>query len=92
MAVVRDCNPPAKAGDGLRYESGYMEYEMPKMKTNRAAAKRFRTTAKGRVKRGQSHFSHILTKKSSKRKRHLRADAFIADSDMASIKKLLPYS
>ena len=64
---------------------------MPKMKTNRAAAKRFRTTAKGRVKRGQSHFSHILTKKSSKRKRHLRAAAVIADSDMASIKKLLPY-
>ena len=45
---------------------------MPKIKTNRAAAKRFRATGTGKYKRGQSHKRHILTKKSSKRKRQLR--------------------
>ena len=64
---------------------------MPKLKTNRGAAKRFRSTSKGRFKRAQSHCNHILTKKSSKRKRHLRADANVADADMASVRKLLPY-
>ena len=63
---------------------------MPKMKTNRGAAKRFRKTANG-FKRAQSHFAHILTKKSSKRKRHLRHAQQIAEGDMRSIKKLLPY-
>jgi len=65
---------------------------MPKMKTNRAAAKRFRTTAKGRVKRGQSHFAHILTKKSSKRKRHGRDASQVADADVAAVRKLMPYA
>ena len=46
---------------------------MPKLKTNRAAAKRFKSTARGGYKHGQSHKRHILTKKSSKRKRPLRA-------------------
>ena len=64
---------------------------MPKLKTNRGAAKRFRSTGKGRFKRAQSHFNHILTKKSSKRKRHLRADSQVAKADTASVKKLLPY-
>ena len=64
---------------------------MPKMKTNRGAAKRFRSTGKGGFKRGQSHCNHILTKKSSKRKRHLRADAVVAEADNASVKRLLPY-
>jgi len=44
---------------------------MPKLKTNRGAAKRFKKTATGKYKRSSSHMSHILTKKSSKRKRHL---------------------
>ena len=65
---------------------------MPKLKTNRGAAKRFRSNGKGRFKRAQSHFNHILTKKSSKRKRHLRADSVVADADRAGVKKLLPYS
>jgi large subunit ribosomal protein L35 len=64
---------------------------MPKMKTNRGAAKRFRSTGTGRFKRGQSHARHILTKKSTKRKRHLRADSTVAEADTASVKKLLPY-
>lgn len=63
---------------------------MPKLKTNRGAAKRFRRTAKG-FKRAQSHLNHILTKKSSKRKRHLRHSQQIAEGDVGSVKKLLPY-
>jgi large subunit ribosomal protein L35 len=68
-----------------------MEHKMPKLKTNRGAAKRFRSTGKGKFKRAQSHRRHILTKKTTKRKRHLRADAHIAESDVKSVKQLLPY-
>ena len=64
---------------------------MPKLKTNRGAAKRFRTTGKGKFKRAQSHFRHILTKKSSKRKRHGREAAHICDADMAAARKMMPY-
>jgi large subunit ribosomal protein L35 len=64
---------------------------MPKMKTNRGAAKRFRRTANG-FKAAQSHLNHILTKKSSKRKRQLGGMNQIEDSDVRSVKKLLPYA
>jgi large subunit ribosomal protein L35 len=64
---------------------------MPKMKTNRGAAKRFRATANG-FKRGQSYLNHILTKKSPKRKRQLRPNAQVADADVKAVRKLLPYS
>ena len=64
---------------------------MPKMKTNRGAAKRFRKNATGGFKRGKSHRRHILTKKSTKRKRHLRADAMVHDSDVRMLNRLLPY-
>ncbi len=65
---------------------------MPKMKTNRGAAKRFTRTATGKFKRAHSHLNHILTKKSTKRKRHLRASDLVKPADHAAIKKLLPYS
>jgi large subunit ribosomal protein L35 len=65
---------------------------MPKMKSNRGAAKRFRRTGSGGFKRAQSHLNHILTKKSTKRKRHLRAQAQIAESDVKSVRRMLPYS
>ena len=65
---------------------------MPKMKTNRGAAKRFRKTASGGFKRNQSHRRHILTKKSTKRMRQLRSPATVADCDVASVRKMLPYS
>jgi len=64
---------------------------MPKMKTNRGAAKRFRKTGSGRFKCKQAHLRHILTKKSSKRKRHLRSSNMIADSDLKMVRRLLPY-
>jgi large subunit ribosomal protein L35 len=65
---------------------------MPKMKTNRGAAKRFRKTGSGRFKCKQSHLRHILTKKSTKRKRHMRATSMIADSDLREVRRLLPYA
>ncbi|MEC9375348.1 MAG: 50S ribosomal protein L35 [Pseudomonadota bacterium] len=65
---------------------------MPKMKTNRGAAKRFRRTAKGGYKRAQSHLRHILTKKRSKRKRQLGVTAQVAECDVAAVNKMLPYS
>ncbi|UCG74338.1 MAG: 50S ribosomal protein L35 [Chromatiales bacterium] len=63
---------------------------MPKLKTNRGAAKRFRRSGKGGYKRAQSHLNHILTKKSSKRKRHLRPMAQVCDADLPGIRKLMP--
>ena len=65
---------------------------MPKLKTNRGAAKRFKKTSSGKYKRGSSHTNHILTKKSTKRKRHLRSSKLISGGDLKSVKKLLPYS
>ena len=65
---------------------------MPKMKTNRGAAKRFARTASGRFKRSQSHARHILTKKNTKRKRQLRSPQLIADCDTKMVTRMLPYS
>jgi large subunit ribosomal protein L35 len=64
---------------------------MPKLKTHKGAAKRFRTTANGKVKRGHSHARHILTKKTQKRKRNLDIDTLVSESDMERIKNMLPY-
>lgn len=65
---------------------------MPKMKTNRGAAKRFSKNASGKFKHRQSFRSHILTSKSSKRKRQLRSTIVIHGNDQKSIARLLPYS
>ncbi|MEM7401256.1 MAG: 50S ribosomal protein L35 [Pseudomonadota bacterium] len=65
---------------------------MPKLKTNRGAAKRFKKTASGGFKCKQSHLRHILTKKSTKRKRHLRSDSMIADADVKAVKQMLPFA
>jgi large subunit ribosomal protein L35 len=67
------------------------EGNMPKMKTNRGAAKRFRRTGSGKFKRAQSFRRHILTKKSTKRKRHLRDDAVVHDNDTRMLNRMLPY-
>ena len=64
---------------------------MPKMKTNSGAAKRFKRTASGGLKRAQSHRRHILTKKSTKRKRHLRSGEMVHASDVRMLNRLLPY-
>ena len=64
---------------------------MPKMKTHRGAAKRFRKTASGRFKRSKAFKSHILTKKSSKRKRKLRKTGYVSTAQEKVIRRLLPY-
>ncbi|MGA1867053.1 MAG: 50S ribosomal protein L35 [bacterium] len=63
---------------------------MPKIKTNRAAAKRFRFTAKGKIKGSKAYASHILTKKSRKLKRKLRKGRYVSSVDCAKIRRLLP--
>lgn len=65
---------------------------MPKMKTNRAAAKRFKKTASGKIKRKKAYHSHILTKKSAKRKRNLRKSGFISEADERRMNQLMPYN
>ncbi|PLX98068.1 MAG: 50S ribosomal protein L35 [Desulfuromonas sp.] len=64
---------------------------MPKIKTNRGAAKRFRKTGTGRVRRNKAFTSHILTKKSTKRKRNLRSSTLVAKADERNISRLIPY-
>ena len=64
---------------------------MPKLKTHRGAAKRFRTTATGKIKRGHSHARHILTKKTNKRKRQLDIDTLVSEGDQKRVEAMLPY-
>jgi len=64
---------------------------MPKLKTNRGAAKRFRRSASGGFKRNKSHRRHILTKKSTKRKRQLRTPSLVASVDTRMVSRMLPY-
>ena len=65
---------------------------MPKIKSNSGAAKRFKKTGSGKFKRSQSHLRHILTKKSTKRKRHLRKGTTATPADARLIQRMLPYS
>jgi large subunit ribosomal protein L35 len=64
---------------------------MPKMKTKSGAAKRFRALGGGGIKRSHAFLRHILTKKSTKRKRHLRGTTTVHASDVRAIKSMLPY-
>lgn len=64
---------------------------MPKIKSHRGAAKRFKTTSTGKIKRNKAYKRHILTKKTTKRKRFMRAGGMVAASDRASVLKMLPY-
>jgi large subunit ribosomal protein L35 len=64
---------------------------MPKLKTHKGAAKRFKKTATGKVKRGHSHLRHMLTSKSHKRKKKLGQSILVSDADTAKIKRMIPY-
>ena len=64
---------------------------MPKLKTHRGAAKRFRKTGSGKIVRASAFKRHILTHKTSKQKRHLRRATLVDKADEKSIKRLLPY-
>ena len=65
---------------------------MPKMNTKSGAKKRFRVQSGGGIKRAKAFLRHILTKKSSKRKRHLRGTTTVFGTDVAGLRRLLPYS
>ncbi len=64
---------------------------MPKMKTNRGAAKRFRTTGSGKIVRNKAFSSHILTKKSTKRKRNLRKSGLLDSANLRNVQRMIPY-
>ncbi|WP_058486156.1 50S ribosomal protein L35 [Defluviitalea phaphyphila] len=64
---------------------------MPKLKTHKGAAKRFKVTGTGKLKRSKAYKSHILTKKTAKRKRNLRQAGLVDNTNEKQIKKLLPY-
>ena len=64
---------------------------MPKIKTNRSAAKRFKVTGTGKLKRNKAYRRHILTKKSTKNKRNLRHAAMTDATNVSNMKKILPY-
>jgi len=65
---------------------------MTKLKTHSGSKKRFKITATGKVKRTQGYKNHILTKKSTKRKRHLRKSLIASDANAAIVKQMLPYA
>ncbi|MDY6972729.1 MAG: 50S ribosomal protein L35 [Thermodesulfobacteriota bacterium] len=65
---------------------------MPKIKTNRGAAKRFKSTASGKITRNKAFANHILTKKSTKRKRNLRKSTLVHATNFNQISKLIPYA
>ena len=65
---------------------------MPKMKTNRGAAKRFKTSGSGKIVRNKAFSSHILTKKSTKRKRNLRKSTVLDSANLKGVKRMLPYA
>jgi len=65
---------------------------MPKVKTKKSAAKRFKIRPGGSIKRSQAYLRHILTKKSTKRRRHLRGTTNVHDSNKRQIRAMLPYA
>jgi large subunit ribosomal protein L35 len=65
---------------------------MPKMKTKKSAAKRFEIRASGSIKRGQAFKRHILTKKTTKAKRHLRGAVTLHEADVKSVRRMMPYA
>jgi large subunit ribosomal protein L35 len=78
-----------RAPSGIDEESGQ---KMPKMKTKKSAAKRFKIRAGGSIKRGQAFKRHILTKKTTKSKRHLRGPVNLSPADELSVRRMLPYA
>lgn len=65
---------------------------MPKLRTNKSAAKRFKSTKSGKFKRSMAYGSHLLTHKTAKRKRRLRKGAIVEPQDQRRVKRMLPYS
>lgn len=80
-----------RAGESRPRQKWKENRNMPKIKTNRSASKRFRLTGTGKVLRNKAYKSHILTKKSRKRKRNLRQSTLLDAADQKKVKKLIPY-
>jgi len=89
--VVRRSWQDGKSGPGRRQISQKPGSYPTKIKTNRAAAKRFRKTASGKYKCGHANRSHILTKKATKRKRNLRQTNHVRAEDAGRLDRMLPY-
>jgi large subunit ribosomal protein L35 len=68
-----------------------LDTDMPKLKTHKGAAKRFKKTASGKVKRSHAFLRHILTSKDKKRKRKLRSNVLVSDADTPKVKRMIPY-
>jgi large subunit ribosomal protein L35 len=68
-----------------------LDINMPKLKTHKGAAKRFKKTATGKVKRSHAFLRHILTSKDKKRKRGLRGSVIVSDADTPKVKRMIPY-
>ena len=81
-----------RSGPAGVWESAEGETIVPKMKTHRGSAKRIHVTSAGKFKRSKAYASHILTKKTTKRKRGLRKATMVEESDRGRVKRLLPYS
>jgi large subunit ribosomal protein L35 len=64
---------------------------MPKMKTHKGAAKRFKKTGTGKIKRSKAFKRHILTSKPTKRKRHLDSETLVSDADARKVRRMIPY-
>lgn len=64
---------------------------MPKIKTHSSSKKRFKVTGKGKIKRAKAYKSHILTKKTAKRKRNLRKGTLVSDAEYLTVKSMIPY-
>ena len=75
----------------MRPRGRRLESDMPKMKTHRGAAKRFRKTGTGKLKYRKRNKRHILTKMSTKRKRHLREEGEICKADAKRVRQMVPY-
>ena len=75
-----------------RWKDKIERRKMPKLKTHKGAAKRFRKSASGKIKRSKAYANHILTKKTTKRKRKLRHEDFVSKDDKKRISKMIPYA
>jgi large subunit ribosomal protein L35 len=89
MAVAVEASPQRRGPPGVKLEQ---EGIMPKMKSKRGAAKRFKVRGSGSIKRAGAYKRHILTKKTTKRKRQMRRASAVDHSNKAQILSVLPYS
>jgi large subunit ribosomal protein L35 len=90
MAAAVEASPHRRGPPGVKLEEKGIS--MPKMKSKRGAAKRFRVRGSGSIKRAGAYKRHILTKKSTKRKRNMRRTSGVDHTNTAAIRLMLPYS